>query len=327
MSNIEDKQGRLIKYLRLSVTDRCNYKCRYCVPHDQDFKSIPCHELLRYEDLVFAVECFAELGLERVRVTGGEPLVRKNITHLLEALTAIKGIKEVSLTTNATILPVLAAKIAQAGVKRINISLDSLQEERYKYITGGFSLKNVTNGIAAAKEQGMAPIKINCVAIRGFNDDEILDFCGFAANEDVQVRFIEFMPIGNSADWKKENIITGKEIVKLVSSKYTVAELPKSSEAGPAKNYKLSNGAIIGIITPMSDHFCTSCDKIRFTADGKLRPCLLSDKEVNAAEAVRSKDKEALRGLLMDALSLKEPEHSIGMDKMKFRRTMSKIGG
>jgi cyclic pyranopterin phosphate synthase len=284
--------------------------------------------MLRYEDIIFTVQTFAELGLERIRVTGGEPLVRKNIAYLIDELTKISGIREITLTTNGTLLAPMAENLYAAGVRRVNISLDSLRSDRYKFITGGFEMEKTMAGIEAAKALGMSPIKINCVAIRGFNDDEILNFCDFAAEHGVTARFIEFMPIGNSIDWKKENIISGGEILERIAEYHTIEALPKAEHTGPARNYKLSNGATIGIITPMSNHFCGECDKIRLTADGKLRACLLSDKEADIAEAVRAKDKDALIKLLKTALHMKEDEHSVGMDsKDKFNRTMSGIGG
>lgn len=328
MNKTVDKFGRILKYLRISVTDRCNFRCKYCVPEDKPFEQLDCKEILRYEDMLFIVEQFAELGVERIRVTGGEPLVRKNLIYFLGELTAIKGIKDVSLTTNGTLLNKYAEGLYSAGVKRLNISLDSLREDRFRYITGGYSFEGTMSGIEKVRALGFAPIKINVVAIKGFNDDEIYDFCQFAAAKNVIVRFIEFMPIGNSLEWKKENIISGKEIIEHIGKKYEVKALPKNPDAGPARNFELSNGAQIGIITPISEHFCGECDKIRLTADGKLRPCLLSDKEYSIAEAAASKDKDALRLGLTAALGLKDVEHTVVIgDNGEFKRTMSKIGG
>lgn len=327
MEQLKDLQGRNIKYLRISTTDRCNFRCRYCTPASS-FEYIPHENMLRYEEILFASEVFAELGVERIRVTGGEPLVRRNIPFFLSKLHQIPGIKEITITTNGTMLEGLAEDIYNAGVRRLNISLDSLIAERYKYVTGGFDSDRTLRGIKKAQEIGFKPIKINSVVVKGFNDDEIIPFCEFAAENDFTVRFIEFMPIGNSNDWKKENILSGHDILEKIKQQYTVTELPKAPDTGPAKNYRLSNGATIGVITPMTDHFCSSCDKLRLTADGKIRPCLLSDKEVSIIDAVRARDKNALTGLIRQALGLKSEEHSISVDsKDKFSRTMSKIGG
>ncbi|MDR0454955.1 MAG: GTP 3',8-cyclase MoaA [Deferribacteraceae bacterium] len=324
---LKDKDGRVIKYIRISVTDRCNFRCRYCVPQ-HPFEPIPSQDVLRYEDILFTVRSLAETGIDRVRITGGEPLVRKNLPYFLEQLNKIENIKEIALTTNATLLQSQASDIKQAGVRRINISLDSLKPDRYKYVTGGFGIEQTLAGIKKVVELGFAPIKINSVVIKGFNDDEIIDFCEFAATGNLIVRFIEFMPIGNSADWKKENIITGSEIIKIIGEKYNVTPLPKKPDTGPAKNFKLSNGAEVGIITPMSEHFCSTCDKIRLTSDGKIRPCLLSDREVSIADAAKTGNKELLIRRVKESLNMKNTEHTIETDRRGlFRRTMSKIGG
>lgn len=325
---LNDKQGRSYKYLRVSVTDRCNFRCKYCVP-SHDFDMMSHQDILRYEDLIFAINTFAELGINKIRVTGGEPLVRKNISFFMKEITQINGIEEVTLTTNGSLLSRFADDIYNAGIKRINISLDSLKKDRYANITGGFDLDTVIDGLKAAKSARLSPIKINAVAIKGFNDDEIIDFCHFAADNDVNVRFIEFMPIGNSVDWKKDNIITGDEILDRISKQFTVKPIKRLKNAGPAVNYQLSNGAKIGVITPISNHFCSDCDKLRLTSDGKIRPCLLSDNEIDISEFIKQKDQKALKTALLESLNIKDDQHHIqdGNDDDKFKRTMSKIGG
>ncbi len=326
--NLTDKFGRKYKYLRVSITDRCNFRCKYCMP-THDFKMLRHQDILSYEEIIFAVNTFAQLGINKIRVTGGEPLVRKNIEFFLKELKEIKGIKEVTLTTNGSLLEKLASQIYEAGIKRINISLDSLKPDRYTYITGGFNINKVIKGIEVAKKAGLSPIKINTVAIKNFNDDEIYDFCEFAAENDLNVRFIEFMPIGNNFEWKKENIITGNEILAIIKQKYDLEKTGKSAMSGPAENYKLSNGAKIGIITPISNHFCNECDKLRLTADGKIRPCLLSDNEIDVSGAIREKNNKKLLQLLKESLNIKEEHHSISVNNQKetYKRTMSKIGG
>lgn len=327
-SNLVDRFGRGVRYLRVSVTDRCNFRCKYCVPEHQ-FKHLPHSSILRYEEILLAVQAFARLGVRKVRVTGGEPLVRKGIVSLLQQITATEGIEEVTLTTNGALLGEMAPAIFAAGVRRINVSLDSLRPERFAQITGGFSYDNTLSSILAAKEAGLSPIKANAVLIRGFNDDELHDFCAFSAQTGIVVRFIEFMPIGNSSGWTKENIITGAEILSRIAEKYGIEPVAKEHGAGPAQNYRLSNGGKIGIITPISNHFCSECDKLRLTADGKIRPCLLSDSEVDVSDAIRAGDLNALTARIIEGLHLKEKEHTIiaGERNDRFRRTMSKIGG
>ncbi len=296
MNDMKDKFGREIKYLRVSVTDRCNFRCKYCMPHD-GVKHIDHDNILTYEELIFAIDVFGEIGVQKVRVTGGEPLVRKDISSFLSNIGKIESIEEVTLTTNGALLEKFTDDIKKAGIQRINVSLDSLKEGgRFCEITGGFNLEKIIDGIKHAQRSGIGPIKTNMVAIRGFNDDEILDFCEFSAKNKIITRFIEFMPVGNFSKWKEENIIYGKEILEIIKSKYEVKEVKKPKLGGPAQNYELSNGAMIGIITPISNHFCHECDKLRLTADGKLRPCLLSDSEIDLTEAIRKGgDREGLK--------------------------------
>lgn len=322
-----DKFGRQLKYLRISVTDRCNFRCKYCMPNN-NFEMMKCSDILRYEDILFASEVFASLGVNRIRITGGEPLVRKGICQFLDKLTKIKNIQEVMLTTNGALLEKYAEDLYKAGVKRLNISLDSLIPEKNKYITGVDKTEEVLAGIKKAAETGFAPVKVNSVIIRDFNDDEIVNFAELSAKYNIICRFIEFMPIGNSENWSERNIVYGDEIIKRLKD-FEPQEMPRDKNSGPAVNYKLNNGGIIGIITPISKHFCSECDKLRITADGKIRPCLLSDNEINIKEALQAKDKELLVKQIMQSLNIKHDEHSITIEEQNhdFKRTMSKIGG
>lgn len=326
--DLKDKFGRRYKYLRISVTDRCNFKCKYCIPND-NFQDLSHSSILSYEEMFLATKAFAQLGVNKVRITGGEPLVRKNVSFFLRGVKNISGIEEVTLTTNGSLLYKFAKDIHEAGINRINVSLDSLREDRYSFITGGFDLKNIINGINIAKKEGIKPIKVNTVVIRGFNDDEILDFCDFAVKNDIVVRFIEFMPIGNSAGWHKDNIITGKEIIDIISDKYSLEKVEKKSLDGPAKNFRLSGGGMIGVITPISQHFCSECDKIRLTSDGKIRPCLLSDDELDVREVIRKGDIEEIKKKIRESLNIKQEEHHLSNRSCRelYKRTMSKIGG
>ncbi len=322
-----DKFGRRLKYLRISVTDRCNFRCKYCMPNN-NFEMMECSDILRYEDILFASEVFASLGVNRIRITGGEPLVRKEICQFLDKLTKIENIQEVMLTTNGALLEKYAEDLYKAGVKRLNISLDSLIPEKNKYITGVDKTDEVMAGIKKATETGFAPIKVNSVIIRDFNDDEIVNFAKLSAKYNIICRFIEFMPIGNSENWSEKNIVYGEEIINRLKD-FEPKEMPRDINSGPAVNYKLNNGGIIGIITPISKHFCSECDKLRITADGKIRPCLLSDNEIDIKEALQTKDKDLFVKQIMQSLNIKHDEHSITIREKNhdFKRTMSKIGG
>lgn len=325
--NTIDKFGRRLKYLRISVTDRCNFRCKYCMPSN-NFEMMECADILRYEDILFAGEVFASLGVERIRITGGEPLVRKGLCDFLDKLTKIDNIREVMLTTNGSLVEKYAKDLYDAGVKRLNISLDSLMPEKNKYITGVDKTDDIFAGIKKAAETGFNPIKINSVIIRNFNDDEIVNFAELSAKYSVICRFIEFMPIGNSENWNESNIVYGDEILKRLE-RFKPVEMPRDKHSGPAINYKLNNGGIIGLITPMSKHFCSDCDKLRITADGKIRPCLLSDNEIDIKEALKNKDRELLISQIMQSLNIKHNEHNINTEEQHhdFKRTMSKIGG
>lgn len=327
VNQVHDNFGRKLKYLRISVTDRCNFRCKYCKPNN-DFKNLECEDILRYEDILFTAKTFAKLGVNRVRITGGEPLVRKGIIDFLGRLTKIENINEVMVTTNGSLLHKYAKDLYDAGVKRLNISLDSLKGERNKYITGFDKTSDILSGIKLASQIGISPVKVNTVIIRGFNDDEIEDFAKLSAEYNVICRFIEFMPIGNSDNWGKENIIYGDEIIKRLAH-YKPQLMEKDVNAGPAVNYRLNNGGVIGIITPMSKHFCSDCDKLRLTSDGKIRPCLLSDNEIDIKEAIKERDEEKLISMIMESLHIKKDQHNVTdmEQKYDFKRTMSKIGG
>ena len=326
-NEIKDKFGRRLRYLRISVTDRCNFRCKYCMPNN-NFEMMECADILRYEDILFASEVFASLGVNRIRITGGEPLVRKDLCQFLDKLTKIDNIQEVMLTTNGSLLNKYAQELYEAGVKRLNISLDSLNHEKNKYITGVNKTEDILAGIKKAAEIGFKPIKVNSVIIRDFNDDEIVQFAELSAKYNIICRFIEFMPIGNSENWNENNIVYGSEILERLSA-FEPQDMEKDINSGPAVNYKLNNGGIIGIITPISKHFCSECDKLRITADGKIRPCLLSDNEIDIKKALQSRNKDLLIKQIMQALNIKHDEHnvSVGDENHDFKRTMSKIGG
>lgn len=324
---VADSIGRRLKYLRISVTDRCNFRCKYCMP-DNDFTMLECADILRYEDILFAAEVFAELGVNRIRVTGGEPLVRKGLCTFLSKLTKINGINEVMMTTNGALLEKYLDDLINAGVKRLNISLDSLKKDRNQYITGVDRTDDVISGIKLASQSALKPLKVNTVIIRDFNDDELDDFAKMAADYNIIWRFIEFMPIGNSHEWNEKSIVTGSEIISRLE-KFEPVQLKRDENSGPAVNYKLNNGATIGIITPISNHFCSDCDKLRLTSDGKIRPCLLSDKEIDIKGILKERNKDELINVIKSTFKIRDKEHSVSTkdEKVEFKRTMSKIGG
>jgi cyclic pyranopterin phosphate synthase len=322
---LTDNFGRVFKYLRVSVTDRCNYKCRYCAPYGS-FNHVNRDKILRYEDMLFVIGVLTQHGLKKVRITGGEPLVRKGLIAFIEEINKIEGIKEITLTTNGSLLGIYAKALRKAGIKRINISLDSLQANKYAYITGGFNLNEIIQNIKLAKESGFDPVKINTVMIKGFNDDEILDFCEFAKTSNSIVRFIEFMPVGN-IEWSYSKVISGENILKTINTKYETTMI--NDHTGASTNYKLSNGAIIGIISPVTHHFCEMCDKLRLLADGSIKPCLLMDREIDLYNVIKSRDGDLFIKSLIEVLKLKNKEHApfVGNNLTNKNKPMSSIGG
>ncbi len=323
-----DKYGRRLKYLRISVTPACNFKCIYCKPHSENMKSEVVEKILGYDDILYVSEIFAGLGVNRLRVTGGEPLVRKDIVPFLSKLSAINGIEEVMITTNGSLLKKYSADLLNAGVARLNISLDTLNAERFNYIAGTNKFEETMEGIRTAIKTDFKQVKINAVMIKGFNDDELVDFVNFAAEENIIMRFIEFMPVGNHNLWSQENIITSEMILNQLSHLNPV-KLGKDKNSGPAVNYKLSNGATIGIITPITKHFCDDCDKVRLTYDGYIRSCLLDDREIDIKDAIRNRDTDMLIEGIKEALAIKSKEYDKNSVEVKngYNRTMSRIGG
>jgi len=295
-------------------------------------------EILRYEEIIRIVRIAAEIGVRRVRITGGEPLVRRNVTHLISSLRNMEGIKDLSLTTNGILLSGLAKKLAESGLKRINISLDSLRPDRFKEITRGGDLNLVWKGIEAAEEAGLAPIKLNVVPIRGLNSDEIGDFAKLTLKYPYQIRFIEFMPFGTEGLWSPERFISVEEIKSIVESVGTITPV-NVKRSGPAVYFRLDNApGMIGFISPISNHFCKECNRLRLTADGKLRPCLFSETEIDLKPSLRggAPDDEIER-LIKLSIEVKPRGHNIGIrsselwslmkNKECSRRPMSRIGG
>lgn len=335
---MKDTFGREISYLRIAVTDRCNLRCVYCMPEEGvDFR--PHEEILSYEEIQKVVKIAVPLGITKIRITGGEPLVRKDIAGFIADLRAIPGIEEIAVTTNGILLPRLAAPLKKAGLDRVNISLDSLRPDRYKEITRGGDLSKVIHGIKLALDLGLKPVKINVVVVKGFNDDEVMDFVQFAKENEVHVRFIEFMSIGESRTWKNRGYVDNAQLKDRISLKdMTLTALSEEEVSvlgnGPAEYFKVKDGlGTIGFISPVSNHFCSRCNRMRLTADGKLRPCLLSDRYVDIKTALRSgASHDELQALVKKAIWNKPEEKEINQtqaekDKKDDLTYMSQIGG
>ena len=315
-----DRYGRNITYLRLSVTELCNLRCRYCMPESGVCKKAH-EEMLTEEEIVLAVETAAELGVNKLRITGGEPLVKKNIVSICERTAAVPGIGEVCITTNGVLLPELAKPLREAGVKRLNISLDTLDEEKFRYITRLGSLETVLRGIEAALDAGYEKIKLNAVLIGGFNDGEIGPLSELTRRWPVDLRFIELMPMLESSEFGPEAFIPCERVLQ---------ELPELEEeprdGGVAKLYRLPGArGRIGLISPLSAHFCTECNRIRITADGKVKPCLHSPDELS----IKGLSEEEMREVLRNAILCKPQWHGelSYSQRSQANRNMNQIGG
>lgn len=325
-----DRFGRLITYLRISVTDRCNMRCVYCMPAE----GIPLqsHEnILRYEEIVQIVRLAAEHGIREVRLTGGEPLVRLDLPILVHMIAQIPGIEDISLTTNGLLLEKVAQSLAEAGLKRVNISLDTLDSAKFERITRGGSLEKVLRGIEAAEQVGLAPIKLNVVAMRGVNDDELIEMAKLTLQRPWHVRFIEMMPIQNQDSWgndfppPEEAYISVHEMRQLLFP-LNLQPVNEKVGNGPAREYRIPGAkGIVGFISPIGEHFCQSCNRLRLTADGHLRPCLLSDLEIPVLTALRAG--EDILPLLERAILIKPEGHELALNHSPMSRCMRQIGG
>ena len=322
-----DSYGRRINYLRLSVTDRCNLRCSYCMPAG-GVPKLGHGDMLSYEDMYRVAGEAVSLGIEKIRVTGGEPLVRKGLLRFLGRLAGLPGLKELVLTTNGMLLSELARPLRQAGVQRLNISLDSLRPETFTRITRGGDLAKVLDGIAAAEDAGFPPVKINMVVMRGVNDDELLDFAALTLHKPYTVRFIEYMPTLREEGWNSQ-CMAGGEILELIGRHYSLLPMVGAEMAGPARNFKISGAAgAIGIITPISGHFCDSCNRIRVTAAGVLRGCLFADSGVDLKPLLLNEDNGLLRETLQRIVTGKPGRHHLAEDVSEHGAVaMSRIGG
>lgn len=326
-----DAHNRAIKDLRISVTDRCNFRCFYCLP-DGEPPLARKDTILTFEEIAYISEIFVSLGIEKLRITGGEPLIRKDISLLVRQLSALKpDLRDLALTTNGFDFPRVAGELKDAGIDRVTISLDSLDRGKFAEITGVDALERVLLAIEAAKAYGFTPVKINTVIVRGHNDHEIVDFARFARDNEIDLRLIEFMPLDSGHKWERFSVVSGREIRDSISEVFPLSPALSSRGNGTSWNYKFADGSrgSIGIIAPVTEMFCGACSRIRLTADGQIRTCLFSTTEHDLRKVVRSGAGRAEIIEFIEAVVLKkEARHFINdAEFVQPARTMSFIGG
>jgi len=328
-----DAHNRDINYLRVSITDRCNLRCTYCMPKE-GLSALGHEDVLRYEEILRIVHIAVKMGVTKARITGGEPLVRRGVVDFISRLSELSGLTDISLTTNGVFLESFAYPLFHAGIKRINISLDSLNAGKYALITRGGDLKAVLRGIDMAHQVGFHPIKINTVVINGVNDDEILDFALLSVEKPFQIRFIELMPMGRAGDQYEGKYLSNDIIRERIGKAFSLESLSGkgNNNDGPARIYRISGApGTIGFISPISNHFCRTCNRLRLTADGHLRACLLSDGEISLREALRRGcSDEELQYLIKSAIARKPMQHDISRGENHLRKCakeMSSLGG
>jgi cyclic pyranopterin phosphate synthase len=322
-----DSFGRVHDDLRVSVTDRCNLRCAYCMPEEPDW--FPKSEILSFEEIERLVRVAAAGGVRKLRITGGEPLVRRELPRLIARLTAVPGIDDVSLTTNGVLLAPLARDLAAAGLRRINVSLDSLDPARFVELTGRDRLADVLRGLDAAAAAGLAPIKLNAVLLAGINDDEAVALAGFGRERGIEVRFIEMMPLGNDHAWSRERVITGDSVRRRISAVWPILPDPAADPHAPAARWRYADGSgSVGFIDSVTAPFCGTCGRIRLTSDGKLRVCLYDDREVDLKRLLRAGAPDA-----EIAAAVRRKGRGGALDILESRRaiplvrTMHQIGG
>lgn len=348
-SLLVDAHGRVLRDLRVSITDRCNFRCLYCLPETEAAQNFyrgrwatlpnpkpiahqwqPRSNVLSYEEIERVVRIAAGLGIQKVRLTGGEPLLRRNVEELVARITAIHGITDLALTTNGFLFQEKGQALRDAGLRRISFSLDSLDRANFQKITGRDGLGEVLASIRLARELGMEPIKVNAVIIRDINDHEIEELAAFAREQDLTMRFIEFMPLDSARAWLKELVVTGREILQRLQSCYELRRAPAHHAAETAQRWTFADGrGEIGLISPVSEPFCGHCNRVRLTADGKIRTCLFSVVEHDLRSRLRNDDSdESITAYLQSVVWQKEERHHIGEPEFVApERSMSCIGG
>lgn len=326
---LRDSFSRKIDYLRISITDRCNLRCRYCMP-EEGIPSVGHQSVLSYEELLRVARVAVELGVQKIRLTGGEPLVRKGLLGLIETLAQLPGAPELTLTSNGLLLAENARALKEAGLSRINVSVDSLRPQRFAEITRRDCLAQVLKGLAAAEAAGLTPLKINMVPIAGVNADEIADFARLSFEHPWQIRFIEFMPVSSGLDYRPEQLYPATRIHADLERLAPLEPQRRQGIQGPARIYQFTGGkGTVGIIPAVSEHFCGDCNRLRLTADGQLRPCLLSQQEIDLRSILRSgAGDEVLAERLQAAVRAKPERHGMGNEDYRpGKRPMQGIGG
>ena len=333
---LKDSHGRVIDYLRISLTDRCNFRCIYCMP-EEGVTQLSHEDILRIEEIEELVRIATGIGIKHIRLTGGEPLVRKGVVGLVDSITKMPGIESVSLTTNGVLLPRMANDLKAAGLSRVNVSLDTLDPEQFRMVTRCGNLDDTLAGIDAALATGLDPVKINAVVVKSLNQD-FLGYARLSVDRPLHVRFIEYMPVGTSSGadgcgWGKQDVIPSEELYHIINERARAQGMPELVDAGderptgwgPARYFKFPGAmGTVGFISPLSRHFCSECNRLRLTADGKIRPCLFSDEEYDVRTALREGGKDDVLSVLCEALGAKPDEHH---DKVGTERGMSQIGG
>ena len=324
-----DPFGRSIEYLRLSITDRCNLRCRYCMP-EEGVPALGHGDILSYEELLRIARIAVGLGIRKIRVTGGEPLIRRGVVEFIAQLAVLPGTPEIVLTTNGLRLAELAIPLKEAGLQRVNVSLDTLRPERFRQLTRRDGLAQVLAGLAAAEQAGLNPVKVNVIPLKGVNNDELLDFARLTLEHPWEVRFIEFMPISPDLEFSPADRIPMAEVEQLLLPLGPLETLPRRDSAGPARIYRLPGApGLLGLIPAVSGHFCPECNRLRVTADGRVRGCLFGNQEIDLKTVLRGAgDDQALADLLCKAVGTKPEKHVIGAPGFKTpNRRMHGIGG
>ncbi|NOZ29589.1 MAG: GTP 3',8-cyclase MoaA [Chloroflexi bacterium] len=325
---MRDQYGRRIHYMRISLTDACNLRCVYCMPEHIRFR--PRAELLQDDEILTLVRASAELGVDKIRLTGGEPTVRAGVIELVRQIAQVPGIRDLSMTTNGILLREMAAPLAEAGLTRVNISIDTLDPKRFHHITRWGRLEDVWAGIEAAEAAGLTPVKLNCVVTRGYNDDEVVDLARLTLDHPWEVRFIELMPLGDVADFQYDAVVPMRETMERITAELgPLQEVPGYDGTDPSRPFRLAGAqGILGFISSVTEPFCAGCGRIRVTADGKLRLCLLRDAEVDLLTPMRAGIRfDELKALIRDAVWRKPWGHGLPEGVVPQTRVMSQIGG
>jgi cyclic pyranopterin phosphate synthase len=323
-----DRFGREINYLRISLTDRCNLRCVYCMPEDMKFR--PRAELLQDDELLLLVRLFTELGFHKFRLTGGEPTVRANVVELVQGIARTPGVRSLSMTTNGLLLKQLARPLAEAGLQRVNVSIDTLDAAKFKRLTRWGDVQDVWEGIEAAEAAGLVPMKLNAVIVRGYNEDDVVELAGLTLSHPWQVRFIEMMPFGDVAEFQQAQVITSQAMRDKIEAQLgPLIPVDGGRLDGEARLYRLADGlGDVGFISSVTEPFCASCNRARLTADGKLRMCLLREYEMDLLTPLRAgAGVEALKALITKAVYHKPWGHGLAHNVVPMNRVMSEIGG